>query len=145
MSSSASMSITSTFHHNKCYDCSHCRCIAQVHQATLKRKLPRRNRHGMSARNDGTILAHSNNNNDSSSSSSSSGSGSRSGSGSDGNGSAGDAVVVKVLHPGVRAQVSADMDLLGACAWTVEQLPLLGLQYLSLRQLVGEFDKVSYF
>ena len=130
------MSITSTFHHNKCYDCSHCRCIAQVHQATLKRKLPRRNRHGMSARNDGTILAH--NNNDSSSSSSS-------GSGSDGNGSAGDPVVVKVLHPGVRAQVSADMDLLGACAWTVEQLPLLGLQYLSLRQLVGEFDKVSYF
>ena len=140
MSSSASMSITSTFHHNKCYDCSHCRCIAQVHQATLKRKLPRRNRHGMSARNDGTILAHSNND-----SSSGSRSGSRSRSTSDSNGSAGDAVVVKVLHPGVRAQVSADMDLLGACAWTVEQLPLLGLQYLSLRQLVGEFDKVSYF
>ena len=55
----------------------------------------------------------------------------------------GDAVVVKVLHPGVRDQVSADMDLLGASAWAVEQLPLLGLQYLSLRQLVGEFDKVS--
>lgn len=85
-----------------------------------------------SARNDGTILAHNH--------SSSSNSGSRST--SDSIGSAGDAVVVKVLHPRVRDQVSADMDLLGACAWALEHLPLLGLQYLSLRQLVGEFDKV---
>jgi len=50
--------------------------------------------------------------------------------------------VVQVLHPGVRARVAADLDLLAAAAWALEQLPRLGLQYLSLRQLVGEFDKV---
>ena len=63
-------------------------------------------------------------------------------SGAGGAGGAAGHVVVKVLHPGVRAQVAADLDLLAAAAWALEHLPRLGLQYLSLRQLVGEFDKV---
>ncbi|XP_029290715.1 LOW QUALITY PROTEIN: uncharacterized aarF domain-containing protein kinase 2 [Cottoperca gobio] len=49
-------------------------------------------------------------------------------------------VAIKVIHPGVRRQVEMDILLMKAGSWLLHCLP--GLKWLSLCEIVGEFEKL---
>uniref|UniRef100_A0AAV2KPD4 ABC1 atypical kinase-like domain-containing protein n=1 Tax=Knipowitschia caucasica TaxID=637954 RepID=A0AAV2KPD4_KNICA len=49
-------------------------------------------------------------------------------------------VAIKVVHPGVRRQVEMDLLLMKAGSWVLSCLP--GLQWLSLSEVVEEFEKL---
>ncbi|KAK2842544.1 hypothetical protein Q5P01_012744 [Channa striata] len=49
-------------------------------------------------------------------------------------------VAIKVIHPGVRRQVEIDLLLMKAGSWLLQCLP--GLKWLSLCEIVGEFEKL---
>uniref|UniRef100_A0A3Q1CIA9 ABC1 atypical kinase-like domain-containing protein n=1 Tax=Amphiprion ocellaris TaxID=80972 RepID=A0A3Q1CIA9_AMPOC len=49
-------------------------------------------------------------------------------------------VAIKVVHPGVRRQVEMDLLLMKAGSWLLHCLP--GLKWLSMWEIVGEFEKL---
>ncbi|XP_061533967.1 uncharacterized aarF domain-containing protein kinase 2 isoform X1 [Phycodurus eques] len=49
-------------------------------------------------------------------------------------------VAIKVLHPGLRRQVEMDLLLMKVASWLLHCLP--GLKWLSLREIVDEFEKL---
>uniref|UniRef100_A0A3Q1ESQ2 AarF domain containing kinase 2 n=1 Tax=Acanthochromis polyacanthus TaxID=80966 RepID=A0A3Q1ESQ2_9TELE len=49
-------------------------------------------------------------------------------------------VAIKVVHPGVRRQVEMDLLLMKASSWFLHCLP--GLKWLSMWEIVGEFEKL---
>lgn len=48
--------------------------------------------------------------------------------------------VLQVIHPGVRRQVEMDLLLMKVGSWLLQCLP--GLKWLSLCEIVGEFEKL---
>ncbi|KAM9808215.1 putative aarF domain-containing protein kinase 2 [Neosynchiropus ocellatus] len=49
-------------------------------------------------------------------------------------------VAIKVIHPGIRRQVEIDLMVMKAGSWILHHLP--GLQWLSLYEIVQEFEKL---
>ncbi|XP_053740521.1 uncharacterized aarF domain-containing protein kinase 2 [Synchiropus splendidus] len=49
-------------------------------------------------------------------------------------------VAIKVIHPGIRRQVEMDLMVMKAGSWILHRLP--GLQWLSLYEIVQEFEKL---
>jgi predicted unusual protein kinase regulating ubiquinone biosynthesis (AarF/ABC1/UbiB family) len=50
-------------------------------------------------------------------------------------------VAVKLIHPHVRDLIEVDMDIMRALAYVIELFP--SLEYLSMRDIVEEFARVS--
>ena len=50
-------------------------------------------------------------------------------------------VAIKLIHPHVRDLIAVDMDIMRAISYVIELVP--SLEYLSMRDIVEEFARVS--